>query len=245
LRTIVFKDRDGIFHHAQIGQDRVNYSELVSSLKGDNKAKKVFIVVKQMPDSFTLNQAKKALSEFTWASRGFTHPFLASVGNVTWLWHKSGVRRRMFIAEVFPHELDPLCNELPSKFSPKPGRIAPFIIGCSPHTCKLCKQLGHREEIHDSFRGRASGKRTRQESASDAPDAKMSKFDFMQAIEGDRYIELVSADNSKKSWKCTLCSIASKGFFRCWRHITSDGHKDGLAGATESNGGTANTEKVA
>ena len=47
----------------------------------------------------------------------------------------------------------------------------------------------------------------------------------MQAIDDDKFIELVSADDSREAWKCTLCDVAGKGFFGCYRHIGCDAHK--------------------
>jgi hypothetical protein len=47
----------------------------------------------------------------------------------------------------------------PSIHNPRPGKTAPFIIGCNLHECKLCGQMGHRAEVHDSFKGRPGLKR--------------------------------------------------------------------------------------
>ena len=127
-----------------------------------------------MPDSFTMGQIEAAFTTFSWEKRGFEHPFLASFGKVTWFWHKCGVKRRMFIAEVTPHEKDPRCEKLPSIFSPKPGKTAPFVIGCNLHFCKLCNQHGHREMVHDNFRSRAKPATKRTASAlADQPGAKI------------------------------------------------------------------------
>ena len=165
LMQVMFRDPQGVWLHAQIGQERLSYEDILGS-PGD-KGQKVYMVLKKMPDSFTVNQIEKFFTGFVWKSKGFTHPFLGSIDKITWFWHKSGVRRRMFIAEVTPHKEDLQCKELPSIISPKPGRIAPFVIGCSLHECGLCKQKGHREEVHDSFRerGRANAKRVAEASS--------------------------------------------------------------------------------
>ena len=178
LMQIMFRDPQGVWLHAQIGQERLSYEEILGS-SGD-KGQKVFMVLKKMPDSFTVNQIEKFFTGFVWKSKGFTHPFLGSIDKITWFWHKSGVRRRMFIAEVTPHKEDLQCKELPSIISPKPGRIAPFVIGCSLHECGLCKQKGHREEVHDSFRGRGRANAKRDAEASSLePGSKIREKSYL------------------------------------------------------------------
>lgn len=55
----------------------------------------------------------------------------------------------------------------------------------------------------------------------------------MQAIDDDNFIELMSAGDSREAWKCTLCTVAGKGFFGCYRHIGCDAHKQALSGEAE------------
>lgn len=55
----------------------------------------------------------------------------------------------------------------------------------------------------------------------------------MQAIDDDKYIELLSANDSREAWKCTLCVVAGKGFFGCYRHIGCDSHKQALSDEAE------------
>ncbi|GAQ93500.1 hypothetical protein KFL_015840010, partial [Klebsormidium nitens] len=140
LMQVMFKDPQGVWLHAQIGQERLSYEDILGS-SGD-KGQKVYMVLKKMPDSFTVTQIEKFFTDFVWKSKGFTHPFLGSIDKITWFWHKSG---------------------------------------------------------------------------------------FMQAIDDDKYIELVSADDSREAWKCTLCIVAGKGFFGCYRHIGCDAHKQALS----------------
>lgn len=80
LLRIPFRDQNGVWLHAQISQDRVSYQDILGSEKGKEK---VYIVLKKMPDSFTMSQIEAAFTTFTWGKRGFEHPFLASFDKVT------------------------------------------------------------------------------------------------------------------------------------------------------------------
>jgi hypothetical protein len=84
---------------------------------------------------------------------------LTEFSNTTWFWHRSGVQRRMLIAEVIPHKKDPRCENVPSIHHLRSGKTAHFIIECNLHECKLCGQMGHRAEVHDNFKGRPGLKR--------------------------------------------------------------------------------------
>lgn len=81
LMRIMFQDPKGVWLHAEIGQERVSYADIMGS---DEKDRKVYMVLKKMPDSFTLNQIEKFFTAFVWKSKGFTHPFLASIDKITW-----------------------------------------------------------------------------------------------------------------------------------------------------------------
>lgn len=207
LMQVMFKDPQGVWLHAQIGQERLSYEDILGS-SGD-KGQKVYMVLKKMLDSFTVNQIEKFFTGFVWKAKGFTHPFLGSIDKITWFWHKSGVRRRMFIAEVTPHKEDLQCKELPSIISPRPGHIAPFVIGCSLHECGLCKQKGHREEVHDSFRGRGRTNAKRgAEANSLEPGSKIREQSFLLTRSSLFVFLLLScADFHIRFCPCFLCCL--------------------------------------
>ncbi|GAQ93478.1 hypothetical protein KFL_015650010 [Klebsormidium nitens] len=215
IRHVVFEDDKGGLLHAQIGQDRISYEEILGN-KGAKGAEKVFIVLKKMPDSWTQNQIVAAFTTFTWKARGFTHPFVSQFSKITWFWHKSGVQRRMLIAEVIPHEEDPNCEKVPSVHNPKPGKTARSSLGAvfTSASCVVRKAIGQkcmtvsRADLHS--RGRA-------------------KTELMDEIEKDKYVKYVASDVSREAWKCTLCKKAGNGFYRCYRHVKGSDHMDALA----------------
>jgi hypothetical protein len=178
LRHVVFEDVKGGLLHAQIGQERISYEEILNP-DGAKGAEKVFIVLKKMPDSWTQNQIEAAFTSFVWKGRGFEHPFLVEFSKTTWFWHKSGVHRKMLITEVIPHEEDPRCEKVPSNHNLRPGKDAPFIIGCNLHECKLCGQMGHRAEVHDSFKGRPGLKRKGPAQAKDQAEGSGKRREFI------------------------------------------------------------------
>jgi hypothetical protein len=223
LRHVVFEDDKGGLLHAQIGQERISYEEILNS-DGAKGAEKVFIVLKKMPDSWTQNQIEAAFTFFVWKARGFEHPFLAEFSKTTWFWHKSGIQRRMLIAEVIPHEEDPRCEKVPSIHNPRPENTVPFIIGCNLHKCKLCGQMGHRAEVHDSFKGRPGLKRKGPAQAENQAEGsgKMREFILLSALRMQwPYLSVPALYNSGcpvMLISCSLCTSVAAYFAPVYLH---------------------------
>jgi hypothetical protein len=73
LRYISFESDDGVRLHADIGQEKISYQSVIEQKSGPN-ARVAYMVLKKMPDSWTLEQIKAAFSVYTWRKAGFEQP---------------------------------------------------------------------------------------------------------------------------------------------------------------------------
>jgi hypothetical protein len=112
LRYISFESDDGVRLHADTEQENISYESVIEQESGPN-ARVAYMVLKKMPDNWTLEQIKAAFSAYTWRKAGFEQPWVAKMDKVSWFWHKNGVQRRMLISVITPQESEPKCEKLP------------------------------------------------------------------------------------------------------------------------------------
>jgi hypothetical protein len=129
----------------------------------------------------------------------------------------------MLIAKVIPHEEDPRCEKVPCIHNPRPGKTAPFIIGCNLHKCKLCGQMGHRAEFHHSFKRRPGLKRKGPAQAEDqAEGSGRREFILLSALRMQwPYLSVPALYNSGcpvMLISCSLCTSIAAYFAPVYRH---------------------------
>ncbi|KAL2633096.1 hypothetical protein R1flu_004575 [Riccia fluitans] len=171
---------------------------------------KPVIILKTVPESFTLEQMKRL---FTTAHSG-KDPWLKSFDEIQWLRHKSGGCRKTLLAEVSPPDSDPCLARLPPRISlPKMGEI---IVGCTRHSCDTCKRKGHKAAVHDQF----SVKKTDSKKPDLSTEELILKTPSVKALLRDPLLKLEAHPTKKEAWKCDSCKKNGFGYFTALNHIT-------------------------
>jgi hypothetical protein len=158
-RFLTYRGKDGLRYTLDVEQEAMSYKE--ASENGKPR-----IVIKKMPDFAGPKLVYKLCCNFVLKDCKHSRTFMLGLESLAYLKTMTGLPCKMMITIAVPHEDDPGMESLPSIFSLNPRRSTAFVFGSTRHICEICREHGHRAEVHDIFQ--AGNRKAKTEESSKA-----------------------------------------------------------------------------